>query len=81
MNSRKNIPARNMRFLFKLFKNKVDFSLSSMLIIPGIHFTKKEKVVGPLEIVKEESLLPGRNYAGEIIVAVGVLVLLGNKKR
>ena len=55
-----------------------------MFIVPGITFTKKEKVVdlGPLEINKRENKTIGwPMYAGGIAVAAGALVLLAGKKR
>ena len=55
-----------------------------MLVIPGINFTKKEKVVdvGPIEISKKENkTLTWPYYAGAIVTVAGVVLLLVNKKK
>lgn len=54
-----------------------------MLIIPGISFTKKEKVVdiGPLEInKKEKKTIAWPYYAGGVIATIGVILLVTNKE-
>ena len=55
-----------------------------MLIIPGVTFTKKEKVVdvGPVEINKKENKtisLPF--YAGAVVTVAGVVLLLVSKRK
>ena len=55
-----------------------------MLVIPGINFTKKEKVVdvGPIEISKKENkTLTWPYYAGAIVTVAGVVLLLVNKRK
>lgn len=55
-----------------------------MLVIPGINFTKKEKVVdvGPIEISKKENkTLTWPYYAGAIVTVTGVVLLLVNKRK
>jgi Na+-transporting methylmalonyl-CoA/oxaloacetate decarboxylase gamma subunit len=54
-----------------------------MFIIPGISFTKEEKVVdvGPIEINKKEKKTIGWPvYAGGIAVAAGVILLVSQRK-
>ena len=55
-----------------------------MLVFGDITFTRKEKVVdaGPVEISrKEKHTVAWPNYAGGIIIAAGVVVLLAGAKR
>ena len=55
-----------------------------MFIVPGISFTKKEKVidVGPLEVNQTKKERIGwPMYAGGIAVAAGLIVLVTNRKR
>jgi hypothetical protein len=55
-----------------------------MLIIPSINFTRKEKVVdiGPLEINKKENkTIAWPTYAGGIIAAVGVILIVSTKRK
>lgn len=55
-----------------------------MLIVPGINFTKKEKVVdvGPIEINKKENkTVSWPFYAGAIVTVAGAVLLLVNKKK
>lgn len=55
-----------------------------MFVFGNVTFTKKEKVVdaGPVEINKKEKhTIAWPNYAGGIIVAAGVVVLLVSGKR
>ena len=54
-----------------------------MFIVPGISFTKEEKVVdlGPLEVNKKEKKTIGwPMYAGGIAVAAGVILLVTQRK-
>lgn len=56
----------------------------AMLIVPGISFTKKEKVVdiGPVEINKKENkTVAWPYYAGGIVALAGVIILVTNKKK
>lgn len=56
----------------------------TMLIIPSINFTKKEKVldIGPLEINKRENkVITWPYYAGGLVAAAGVILLLTNKRK
>ena len=55
-----------------------------MLIIPGVTFTKKEKVVdaGPVEISKKENeTVNWPWYAGAVVTVAGVALLLVSKRR
>ena len=55
-----------------------------MLIIPGITFTKKEKVVdiGPIEINKKENrTITWPYYVGGLVAISGVVLLITNKKK
>lgn len=55
-----------------------------MLIIPGISFTKKEKVldIGPVEINKKENkTVTWPYYVGGLVAISGVVLLLANKKK
>jgi hypothetical protein len=55
-----------------------------MLIIPGVTFTKKEKVVdvGPVEISKKENkTVSWPFYAGAVVTVAGVALFLFSKRR
>ncbi|HKH63223.1 MAG TPA: hypothetical protein VKA49_20420 [Flavitalea sp.] len=55
-----------------------------MLIIPGVTFKKKEKVVdvGPVEINKKENkTVSWPFYAGAVVTVAGVVLLLASKRR
>ena len=55
-----------------------------MFIVPGISFTKKEKVIdlGPLEVNRSEKKTIGWPvYAGGVAVAAGVILLVAGKRR
>jgi len=55
-----------------------------MFVFANVTFTHKEKVVdaGPVEINKKEKhTIAWPNYAGGVIVAAGVVVLLVSGKR
>jgi drug/metabolite transporter (DMT)-like permease len=55
-----------------------------MFIVPGISFTKKEKVidVGPLEVNKTTKEKVGwPMYAGGVAVAAGVILLVTSRKK
>ena len=55
-----------------------------MLIIPGVTFTKKEKVVdvGPVEISKKENkTVSWPFYAGAVVTVAGVVIFLVSKRR
>jgi uncharacterized membrane protein YidH (DUF202 family) len=55
-----------------------------MLIIPSINFTRKEKVmdIGPLEINKtEKKVITWPYYAGGLVTAAGVVLLIANKRK
>ena len=55
-----------------------------MFVFGNVTFTRKEKVVdaGPVEINKKEKhTVAWPNYAGGVIVAAGVIVLVASSKR
>jgi len=55
-----------------------------MFVYGNVTFTRKEKVVdaGPVEINKKEKhTVAWPNYAGGVIVAAGVIVLVASSKR
>ena len=55
-----------------------------MFVFGNVTFTKKEKVVdaGPVEINKKEKhTIAWPNYAGGVMIAAGVVVLLAGNKR
>lgn len=55
-----------------------------MLVLGNVTFTHKEKVVdaGPVEINKKEKhTVAWPNYAGGVIAAAGVVILLVGSKR
>ena len=55
-----------------------------LLITPGLNITKKEKVVdvGPVEVTKKEKkFIKLPFYAGAIVTAAGVFVLLAGKRK
>ncbi|HET9280307.1 MAG TPA: hypothetical protein VFN95_19065 [Flavitalea sp.] len=55
-----------------------------MLIIPGVTFTKKEKVVdvGPVEISKKENkTVSWPFYAGAVVTVAGVALFVVSKRR
>ena len=55
-----------------------------MFVFGNVTFTRKEKVVdaGPVEINKKEKhTVAWPNYAGGVILAAGVIVLVAGSKR
>jgi len=55
-----------------------------MFVFGNVTFTRKEKVVdaGPVEINKKEKhTVAWPNYAGGVIVAAGVIILVAGGKR
>jgi hypothetical protein len=55
-----------------------------MFVFGNVTFTRKEKVVdaGPVEINKKEKhTIAWPNYAGGVIIAAGVVVLLASGRR
>ena len=55
-----------------------------MFVFGNVTFTRKEKVVdaGPVEINKKEKhTVAWPNYAGGVILAAGVIVLVASSKR
>ncbi|TDH27307.1 hypothetical protein EXU57_06875 [Segetibacter sp. 3557_3] len=54
-----------------------------MFLVPGISFTKKEKVIdlGPIEVNRNEKKTIGWPvYAGGIAVAAGVVLLVAGRR-
>ena len=55
-----------------------------MMVFRGFYFTKKEKVLdlGPVEISKKEKqAVDWPVYAGAIVTAAGIIILVAAKKR
>jgi len=55
-----------------------------MIVIPGVSFTKEEKVmkVGPLEVnKKEKKTLHWPTYAGGIAAIAGVVMVVAGRKQ
>lgn len=55
-----------------------------MMVFNGFYFTKKEKVLdlGPVEInKKEKQAFDWPVYAGAVVTAAGVVILVAGKKR
>ena len=55
-----------------------------MMVFRGFYFTKKEKVLdlGPVEInKKEKEAVNWPVYAGALVTAAGVIIIVAGKKR